>query len=78
MKGSSYETCPGIKKFIRPIPKYIKCPNCGGNAEIWSDEEVGTCTTCEEEVGRPEKEQSCLDWCEYADKCREIISHQKR
>jgi hypothetical protein len=46
--------------------------------EIWSDEEVGICTTCEEEVGRPEKEQSCLDWCEYADKCREIINRQKR
>ena len=77
MKGTSSATCPGIRKFIRPTPTYFKCPSCGGNVEIWSDEEAGICTACKESVERPEKEQSCLDWCEYADKCREIIRSQK-
>jgi hypothetical protein len=75
---SSFETCPGIQKFVRPIPEYFPCPHCGGEVEIWSDEDVGVCTTCTEEVGRRAKEQSCLDWCESADKCREIIKLKKR
>lgn len=69
------DTCPGIKKFVRPVPAYFSCPECDGQVEIWSDEEVGVCDTCNKEFGRPEKEQSCLDWCEYADKCREIIKN---
>lgn len=70
-------TCPGIKKFIRPSPEYFPCPTCGGNVEIWSDEDVGVCDVCGAEHGRAEKEPSCLDWCEYADKCREIIEGKK-
>jgi len=71
-------TCPGINKFVRPIPEYFKCSNCGGTVEIWSDEEVGICDTCGKETPRPTKEQSCLDWCEHADKCREIVKNMKR
>jgi hypothetical protein len=78
-KLTSYkaETCPGIKKFLRPKPEYFLCPHCGGSVEIWSDEDTGICDTCSKEVGRPEKEPSCLDWCQYADKCREIIKRKK-
>jgi hypothetical protein len=28
-------------------------------------------------VGKNDKEPSCLDWCQYADKCREIIKRKK-
>ncbi|UCE95868.1 MAG: hypothetical protein JSV51_09245 [Candidatus Bathyarchaeota archaeon] len=75
---SDFKSCPGIKKFIRPTPEYFPCSNCGGNVEIWTDEDAGVCDTCEKESSRPEKEQSCLDWCDYADKCRELINSQKR
>jgi hypothetical protein len=77
--ASSAEACPGIKKFLRPSPEYFPCPSpgCGGSVEIWSDEDVCVCDTCEKEFGRPEKEASCLDWCEFADKCREIIKNKK-
>lgn len=78
MVRGNFKTCPGIRKFVRPVPEYFKCPNCGGTVEIWSDEDVGICDTCNKELGRPEKEQSCLEWCEYADKCREIINRMKR
>ncbi|UCG45340.1 MAG: hypothetical protein JSV58_00745 [Candidatus Bathyarchaeota archaeon] len=77
MKGTSSVTCPGIKKFIRPVPAYFKCPSCGGNVEIWSDEDAGICIACKRNIDRPEKQQSCLNWCEYADKCKEIIRQQK-
>ncbi|MGD8506554.1 MAG: hypothetical protein PVF15_07830 [Candidatus Bathyarchaeota archaeon] len=78
MAKSNFESCPGISKFVRPVLEYFKCLGCGGEVEIWSDEDVGTCTTCNKESGKPQKEQSCLDWCEYADKCREIVSRTKR
>lgn len=74
----SGRTCPGIRKFVRPVPEYLKCLNCGESVEIWSDEEVVTCEACGREVRRHEKEQSCLDWCEHADMCREIIKNTKR
>lgn len=71
-------TCPGINKFVRPVPEYFKCFKCGGTVEIWSDEDVGTCDACGNEMPRPNKEQSCLDWCEHAENCREIIANMKR
>ena len=76
LTSSNAESCPGIKKFLRPKPEYIRCPHCGGNLEIWSDEEVALCEICEKQVYRPEKEASCLDWCEFADKCKEIIKNK--
>ena len=66
-------TCPGINKFIRPTMAYVKCHVCGSDVEIWSDEDSGTCLGCGAEWRRPDKEASCLDYCEYSDKCREII-----
>ncbi len=75
---TSPETCPGIRDFIRPTMKYIKCHVCGGDVEIWSDEEKGVCLDCGAEWARPDEEASCLEYCEYADKCREIINSKKR
>ncbi|MCW4034555.1 MAG: phosphohydrolase [Candidatus Bathyarchaeota archaeon] len=77
MEGSSSESCPGIKKFLRPKPEYITCPNCAGSVEIWSAENTAECEICGKEVSRTEKEASCLDWCEFADKCREIIKNKQ-
>jgi hypothetical protein len=45
--------------------------------EIWSDENAGICTDCGAEWKRPDKNSSCLDYCEYADKCRGIIESRK-
>lgn len=38
---TSPQTCPGIRDFIRPTMTYVKCHVCGGDMEIWSDEDVG-------------------------------------
>ena len=71
------QTCPGIRDLIRPTMKYVKCHGCGGDVEIWSDEETGLCLDCGAEWQRPEKEASCLDYCDYADQCREIIASKR-
>ena len=70
-------TCPGISQFMRPTPSYVKCSRCGSDVEIWSDEEQTECPTCGTMVSRG-KIQSCLDWCEYADKCRALIEAKKK
>ena len=75
--GSNSESCPGIKKFLRPKPEFILCPICAGSVEVWSDEDSGVCDICGKEVSRKEKNASCLDWCEFADKCKEIIKRKK-
>jgi hypothetical protein len=77
MKGYTPQTCPGISKFVRPVPEYFACPSCGGDVEIWSDEDIGVCMSCSKKVSRSEKVTSCLDWCPQADKCREIIVKSK-
>jgi predicted RNA-binding Zn-ribbon protein involved in translation (DUF1610 family) len=68
-------TCPGISNFIRPKPEFITCSICKSEVEIWTDETEAECSNCGAKVSRDM--QSCLDWCEYADKCKEIIA-QKR
>lgn len=77
-KPTNTQTCPGIKDFVRPTMKYVKCHGCGGDVEIWSDEDTGICLDCGVEWVRPVKEASCLDYCDYADQCREIINSSKR
>lgn len=41
-------TCPGLSQFTRPKPEYIRCPHCGGQVEIWSDEKKIEWTTAEQ------------------------------
>jgi len=72
-RPSSPETCPGIREFIRPTMRYVKCHVCGGSVEIWSDEDVGVCLECKAEWLKPDENASCLEYCDYADKCKEII-----
>jgi len=70
-------SCPGISQFMRPTPSYLKCPKCGGDIEIWSDENEAQCQSCGTLVSRGML-QSCLNWCEFADKCRDMIEEKKR
>jgi DNA-directed RNA polymerase subunit RPC12/RpoP len=70
-------TCPGISQFMNPKPSYLKCPTCHTDVEIWSDEEQTTCQNCGTTVSRG-KLQSCLDYCEFADKCKDLIETKKK
>jgi hypothetical protein len=57
--------------------RYVKCHLCGGDVELWSDEDTGVCIECGAEWVRPDLTASCLDYCEYADRCRDIIARTK-
>ena len=60
--------CPGSMSFTQPKPEMAKCPDCGAEVEIWSDEATGTCPACSKTVIRHET-QSCVDYCKYARDC---------
>jgi len=68
-------TCPGIDDRLRPKPEYITCHNCGGDVEIWTDEEKAECSDCGARISR--STQSCLDWCEHAQMCKVTIVKEK-
>lgn len=69
-------SCPGLSQFMRPMPSFFKCPNCHGDVEIWSDEEEASCPKCGALVSKG-RVQSCLDWCEFSDKCKDLIKTRK-
>ncbi len=77
MPDTNHRTCPGIDDFIRPTIKYIKCHICGGDVEVWSDEDDGICIDCGNKWTRPEEKASCLDYCQYADQCKDIIKKRR-
>lgn len=76
MSKFNIETCPGIKSLLRPTMKYIKCPDCGDDIEIWSDETETKCLSCGKLYQIPEEGASCLVYCDYADQCKEIIKER--
>jgi len=62
-----YMRCPGQDE--RNLRAEIhKCPNCGYEVEIFSDEAKLKCSQCGEMVYR-EKTPSCIEWCAYARQC---------
>lgn len=63
-----FRRCPGSVAFTQPTIELMRCPNCGGDAEVWSDEIEGPCTACGQTVVRVGR-QSCVDWCKYAREC---------
>lgn len=74
---SNPQTCPGINNFIRPTVSYVKCHICGGDVEVWSDEDKGICMDCGADWVKPDETTSCLEYCEYADQCRNIINESR-
>lgn len=60
--------CPGAKLIRQPAPEIFKCPNCGEEVEIWTDELRGRCSKCGTVVIK-EQDQSCLEWCKMAREC---------
>ena len=62
------DRCPGSGNIRTPIPTLKKCPNCGEEVEIWSDELKTRCTQCGTTVFR-EAVPSCIEWCHAAKEC---------
>jgi len=62
-----YSRCPGQDGRNLRVELY-KCPNCGAEVEIFSDEVKVKCHNCGEMVYK-EKLPSCIDWCASARQC---------
>jgi len=60
--------CPGARSLKEPKPEYVRCPNCDFEVEMWTDEVMVRCPSCQEWVTR-ERGQSCIDWCPKAEEC---------
>jgi len=60
--------CPRADKIKNPVPYYAKCPKCGTEVEIWSDEFYAECSKCGEIVVG-QNPPSCVEWCKYAREC---------
>ena len=59
--------CPGQDSRNLRVELY-KCPNCGAEVEIFSDELRVKCHKCGEMVCR-ERMPSCIEWCAFARQC---------
>lgn len=64
--------CPGQDdKNLKS--EILKCPNCGQEVEIFSDEIKVRCPKCKSLVCQ-QRLPSCVDWCKAA---RECIGEEK-
>ncbi len=59
--------CPG-QDFRKLRVSLRRCPNCGAEVEIFSDEIKVKCRQCGEKVFK-EKMPSCVEWCASARHC---------
>ncbi len=46
--GNYEPQCPGEDITQNQVPESFLCPKCGGEVEIWSDENSGKCVDCKE------------------------------
>ena len=67
------DKCPGAAETRTRVPAYKKCPDCGEEVEIWSDELKAKCTKCGATVFR-EDALSCIERCRYV---KEFIGEEK-
>jgi len=59
--------CPGAAGLKTPELKIKKCPQCGGEVEIFSSDVKVKCLKCGFIVYNDL--ESCIEWCKYAEKC---------
>lgn len=59
--------CPG-QDFRKLRVSLYKCPGCGADVEIFSDEVRIKCHKCGTKVYR-DRMPSCIDWCASARQC---------
>jgi len=62
-----YSHCPGQEGRNLQV-EVFKCPGCGADVEIFTDEMRFRCRKCGTMVVRKEVAPVCLDWCEAAQK----------
>ena len=67
------DTCPGVKDLKTPTLTIKKCPKCGEEVEIFSNDTQVSCETCGFVIYNDTL--SCIQWCNYAKEC---VGEEKR
>jgi len=62
-----FSKCPGASNIRSPTIEIKKCPECGEEVEIFTDEFRAKCEKCGFTVFNDI--QSCIQWCKYAKDC---------
>jgi len=61
------DRCPGSANIRTPTLAVKKCPRCGEEIEIFSNEVSASCGRCGLVVYNDQA--SCIRWCRYAEEC---------
>jgi len=61
------DRCPGSANIRTPTLAAKKCPRCGEEIEIFSNEVSASCGRCGLVVYNDQA--SCIRWCRYAEEC---------
>ena len=61
------DRCPGSANIRTPSLTVKKCPRCGAEIEIFSNEVSASCGSCGLVVYNDQA--SCIRWCRYAEEC---------
>jgi ribosomal protein S27AE len=59
--------CPGAAHLKTPSLAVKRCPRCGEEIEIFSNEVSASCGNCGFVIFNDEA--SCISWCRYAEEC---------
>jgi len=73
-----FDKCPGAIGIRTPTLKIKKCPECGGEVEVFSNDVQVKCDKCGFAVYNDL--ESCIQWCKYAKECvgEEVYKKLKR
>jgi NADH pyrophosphatase NudC (nudix superfamily) len=61
------DRCPGAANLRTPTLSIKKCPQCGGEVEVFSNDVSVTCSNCGFVVYNDI--MTCVQWCKYAKEC---------
>ena len=61
------DRCPGSASIRTPALQVKKCPRCGEEIEIFSNEVSAACGRCGFVIYNDQA--SCIRWCRYAEEC---------
>lgn len=62
-----FDKCPGAGNIKTPTLKIKRCPECGAEVEVFSNDFSAICKGCGFTIY--EDIDSCIKWCKYAEKC---------
>ena len=67
--------CPGAAGIRTPAIKIKKCPQCGGEVELFSTDMKVDCPGCGQPVFN--NVSSCVQHCKYAEQCLGSETYEK-